>query len=61
MKQKMNNWDWSQPFEFEMPEKSLSSEFHAILKDNVLPEELPEVGKFLLYDSSFSSNQVTKH
>jgi hypothetical protein len=52
MKQKMNDWDWSQPFEFEMPEKSFVSEFHAILKDNGLPEELPEVGKFLLFDSS---------
>jgi hypothetical protein len=52
MKQKMNDWDWSQPFEFEMPEKSLISEFHEILKDNGLPDELPEVGKFLLFESS---------
>jgi len=52
MKNKMNDWDWSKPFEFEMPEKSLVSEFEEILKDNGLPDELPEVGKFLLYDSS---------
>lgn len=52
MKNKMNNWDWSKPFEFEMPEKSLVSEFDEILKDNRLPDELPEVGKFQLYDSS---------
>ena len=52
MKNKMNDWDWSKPFEFEMPEKSLVSEFDEILKDNLLPDELPEVGKFQLYDSS---------
>lgn len=52
MKNKMNNWDWSKPFEFELPEKSLLSEFDEILKDNRLPDELPEVGKFQLYDSS---------
>lgn len=52
MKNKLNDWDWSKPFEFEMPEKSLVSEFDEILKDNCLPDELPEVGKFQLYDSS---------
>jgi hypothetical protein len=52
MKNKMNDWDWSKPFEFEMPEKSLVSEFDEILKDNRLPDELPKVGKFQLYDSS---------
>ncbi len=52
MKQKMNDWDWNKPFEFEMPEKSLVSEFYEILKDNGLPDELPEVGKFQLFESS---------
>lgn len=52
VKNKMNDWDWSKPFEFEMPEKSLVSQFDEILKDNRLPDELPEVGRFQLYDSS---------
>ena len=48
----MKNWDWSKPFEFEMPEKSIISTFTDILEDDGLPDALPEVGKLILYDSS---------
>jgi hypothetical protein len=52
MNRKMNEWDWSKPFEFEMPQKSLVSEFDDLLKGDELPENLPEIGKLLLFDSS---------
>lgn len=52
MQAKMALWDWTKPFEFKLPDKALVTEFDELLKDNGLPDKLPELGKLVLYTSS---------
>ena len=52
MQKKMQQWDWSKPFEFEMPDKPIATQFDDVLKENGLPDKLPELVKVFLYSSS---------
>jgi hypothetical protein len=52
MQKKMQQWDWSKPFEFEMPDKPIATQFNDVLKENGLPDKLPELVKVFLYSSS---------
>lgn len=52
MQKKMQQWDWSKPFELEMPDKPIATQFDDVLKKNGLPDKLPELVKVFLYSSS---------
>ena len=52
MQKKMERWDWNKPFEFEMPDKPIATQFDDVLKENGLPDKLPQLIKLLLYSSS---------
>jgi hypothetical protein len=52
LQMKMQQWHWSKPFEFEMPDKPIATQFDDVLKENGLPDKLPELVKVFLYSSS---------
>lgn len=52
MQDKMAQWDWSKPFEFEVPHKPIITQFDEVLQDNGLPDKLPQLIKLVLYTSS---------
>lgn len=49
MNSKVDSWDWSKPFEIDIPDKSLSSKYADIFRANPIPEVLPDIGEMILY------------
>lgn len=52
MEKYFKNWDGGSELSFEIPEGGEIKEFHDLLHDENVPEELPEIGQMTLYKSS---------
>jgi hypothetical protein len=52
MKSKMETWDWTKPFTFEITDNGIVNKYDNLLKNDGLPEYLPDLGRFELFESS---------
>lgn len=59
LKKEMEDWDWSKPFEVELPDEPEIDKFYKLLSAEGNPDALPGLGYMQLYKSSKVTDFVT--